>query len=214
MLRALTIVWIVILAAFIGLAIRASTGNVLPLDLSLARAVQDLPSPASLMFKTTNWLGDGIPLATVTLGAAAVLQIRRCSGRAVLMLFTFIARLGDVIVKVIVSEPRPSSHLVHVEIAPDNLSFPSGHVVGITLVFGLLVLFLPGMRLSKPVTVALQAIALFFIAVVGLGRISVGAHWPSDVAGGYLYAALFLIPVVIGMRLRKHDGRQSASSVG
>ena len=109
MLRALTIVWIFILAAFIGLAIRASTGNVLPLDLSLARAVQDLPSPASLMFKTTNWLGDGIPLATVTLGAAAVLQIRRCSGRAVLMLFTFIARLGDVIVKVIVSEPRPSS---------------------------------------------------------------------------------------------------------
>ena len=52
------------------------------------------------------------------------------------MLFTFIARLGDVIVKVATSESRTSPELIRVEGTVDRLSFLSGLVVGVTLVFG------------------------------------------------------------------------------
>ena len=123
------------------------------------------------------------------------------------MLFTFIARLGDVIVKVATSESRTSPELIRVEGTVDRLSFLSGLVVGVTLVFGLLLILAPRLRLSPAVRTVLQVVSLLLIASVGLGRIFVGAHWPTDVLGGYLYAALFLIPVLAwqGTRLSNEE---------
>ena len=40
-----------------------------------------------------------------------------------------------------------------------------------------------------------QSNCVVIIAIVGFGRIFVGAHWPSDVLGGYLYGSLFLIVI-------------------
>ena len=194
--------WLAVLVSFVGLAIRAGQGSVLPLDVTLARAVQDLPSFLEPIFHVTNWTGDGVPLATVTIISAAALQASHCTRGALLMLSMFLARSGDVVVKHVVAEPRPSPALIHVEWPFDRLSFPSGHVVGVTLVFGLLLILVPRLCIPNLIKTVTRAIAILFIGTVGLGRIFVGAHWPTDVLGGYLYAALFLIPVLAWHRTR------------
>jgi undecaprenyl-diphosphatase len=205
MSKSAAIAWCVCLLAlvgFVGGAIRASSGEVLPLDVSVARDVQSLPGWLAAFFDFENWLGDTVPLAIVTFVAAAVLLQRRRSLEAVLMLASFLPRIGDVLVKRIVDEPRPSSDLVSVRFPHDELSFPSGHVIGVTLVFGMLAMFAPAMTQSRAVSRCIQAACLLFVLTIWLARVWVGAHWPSDTLGGYVYAAMFLIPVAVVYRGR------------
>jgi undecaprenyl-diphosphatase len=55
---------------------------------------------------------------------------------------------------------------------------------------------------SRYVVFAIRAVCLFFVATVGLARVWLGAHWPSDTLGGYIYASLFLIPALVWLERR------------
>jgi hypothetical protein len=58
-MRQIATVWLALLACFIALALRASTDEVLGIDVTLERWVQSLPSVAGDVFSLPNWLGDG-----------------------------------------------------------------------------------------------------------------------------------------------------------
>ena len=126
--------------------------------------------------------------------------MRRCPEGAVLIALTYVPRFANDFVKELVSEPRPDASLVYVGFPHDNLSFPSGHVVGITLVFVLAFAFAPRMSGSSLVVAAIRVFCVAFVGCVGLARIWLGAHWPSDALGGYIYASLFLIPALAWAR--------------
>jgi len=88
---------------------------------------------------------------------------------------------------------RPAGFNLHVARDFSGYGFPSGHVYSDVLVFGVLAFVAPllfGRLLGSGVRVACLAI----IVLAGPARMVVGAHWPSDVAGGYLwgFAALCL----------------------
>src|SRR5262249_53661201 len=116
----LALVWLTALLAFIALAIRASTADVLSVDVSIARRVQALPGWLGVWFDFENWLGATVPLAAVTFVAAAALSRRGQKLEALVMLATFLPRIGDTLVKKLVAEPRPSSSLIHVQFPHDN----------------------------------------------------------------------------------------------
>ena len=72
-----------------------------------------------------------------------------------------------------------------------SYSFPSGHAYSSFLVYGLLIfLVLRHMRSANkwPIIAGLTA----FILMIGISRVYLGAHFPSDVIGGWLVAALVL----------------------
>lgn len=65
----------------------------------------------------------------------------------------------------------------------DGYSFPSGHAMGATVIFGLSALALG--HVFKMARVGIWAGAVLVIAVIGLSRIYLGVHWPTDVVGGF-----------------------------
>jgi len=192
--RVWLVVWLVALAAFIALALRASTDNVWSIDLSLAQRIQDGPGILGPPSDLANWLGSTLPLALITVAAALGLLARRLPVESTLLLATFLPRAADLAVKHLVGEARPTADLVRVSSMPDSPGFPSGHVVGVVVVFALLYVLAPRLLRSPLPALALRAAGVLFIAIIGIARVWAGAHWPSDVLGGYLFALLYLAP--------------------
>jgi membrane-associated phospholipid phosphatase len=75
-----------------------------------------------------------------------------------------------------------------------SFGFPSGHVVGTTVVFGLTFLLAGRFFRDGAFVLATRAVCAFMVVSVGPARVWSGAHWPTDVLGGYLLALIFLIP--------------------
>jgi undecaprenyl-diphosphatase len=85
-----------------------------------------------------------------------------------------------------------------------NQSFPSGHSMGAVIGYGLIVfvmILLVGNR-----TVRVVAITVFTVVVllVGYSRIYLGAHYFSDVMGGYAAGAAWLAAWVAFMQTLRH----------
>ncbi|MGW0876217.1 phosphatase PAP2 family protein [Streptomyces sp. NPDC002740] len=80
-------------------------------------------------------------------------------------------------------------------------AYPSGHALTATVVFGLLLWLLHRHGVPPVVWRTALAVAVVSVAGVGLTRIWLGVHWPSDVLGGWLLGAL-LVTVAIAAHRR------------
>jgi undecaprenyl-diphosphatase len=184
------------LALFAVLAIFAHEYAYFAWDLRLARAIQsvDLPGWAELM-RWASLFGNGATPWGLTIVTALLFLAwrRRSEGFGVLLSAaggSFINR----ILKLLVGRPRPSAELVGFEYRSDELSFPSGHVTFYVCFFGFL-FFVAYALLSRGSRVRRVALVLLPLPVllVGLSRVALRAHWPSDVLGACLLSGVWLV---------------------
>ncbi|ONH25866.1 bifunctional DedA family/phosphatase PAP2 family protein [Pseudofrankia asymbiotica] len=92
-----------------------------------------------------------------------------------------------------VARPRPPRALWLVQ--PGGYAFPSGHTAMATIGYGLaavLLLRILSGRRSRVAAVAAGALATVLAIAVGLSRVYLGVHWPSDVAGGWSFGVAWL----------------------
>lgn len=162
-------------------------------DLRAERALQSVPGIFGFM-RFVSLAGDGWTPFALT-GAAALiffLRGRRSEGFGVF----FSAAGGSLIArlfKVAVARPRPAADLVRVITEGDSLSFPSGHVMFYVTYFGFLFFvayaLLPRGSLARRLALCVTALP---VLLIGLSRVYLGRHWPSDTLGAYLLGGLWL----------------------
>ena len=137
--------------------------------------------------------------ATLGLGllVSALLAARREFPKASLLVGTVIfERLSVDGLKLLIGRPRPDLDLPFM---PGSASFPSGHSANSMAVFVAVALIAvpPAWRRSA------LAAAIGLSILVGLTRIILGVHWPSDVVGGW---ALGLLIVGLALTIGRRSG--------
>ena len=107
----------------------------------------------------------------------------------------FVMVLGPLF-KVLADRPRPPIDLVRLTEPLAGSGFPSGHTFQSTLVFGAMIYLASLLIRRRWLRWTVQGTFIALILGVGVSRVYLGAHWPSDVAGGYIIATLVLVAVV------------------
>ncbi|WP_337062715.1 phosphatase PAP2 family protein [Kineococcus sp. G2] len=117
-----------------------------------------------------------------------------------------LAAVASPVLKVLVGRVRPA--LDAGLTSADGGAFPSGHAfASATVVLGTLVLLLPPAR-SWARLAARAAAGALLLLLVGADRVWLGAHWPTDVLGGWLMAAaLVALAAALAARGRPATGR-------
>lgn len=92
------------------------------------------------------------------------------------------------IVKIIIRRPRPE----YMTVVEKTFSYPSGHTMASTTLYGILLYLLLKSNLKKTYKIVFGTILSILPLLVGISRIYLGAHFFTDVFGGYLLSGLIL----------------------
>jgi undecaprenyl-diphosphatase len=151
----------------------------------------------------TDWVWDPWTMRLLCAAVAVWLAWRYAARWTALWLVTACA-VGTLVqqaLKAAVGRARP--------VFPDPVdsahyaAFPSGHAMTATVVCGLLLWLLHRRGVGRAVWYTALALAGICVLGVGLTRVWLGVHWPTDVLGGWLLGAL-----VVALAVRVHRARR------
>ncbi|HEV2035224.1 MAG TPA: phosphatase PAP2 family protein [Candidatus Dormibacteraeota bacterium] len=174
-----------------------------PLDDSIDRSIQSVDwGPLTLTFPFFSWLGGpgGIYMQVVVILLVLLLNRRALP----LALASLVGGLSYLAIVNLVHRPRPTTaQILRVTEHPGSTSFPSGHLIFITISVAVLMLCLGHRYLPKWARPIGWALVAAIVLAVGLDRIYVGAHWPSDVLAGASIATAW-VALVTSVRWLSH----------
>ncbi|MFW0785447.1 phosphatase PAP2 family protein [Gordonia sp. CPCC 206044] len=139
--------------------------------------------------------GNTLVLTTVVVVAVIGLVVYRAHTEAVLVAAGsaggFVAMVG---LKHLFARPRPPVDDRLLDI--DSYSFPSGHAMMSTIVFGLLALAAYRLSIWVREHALVLVIAPVWAIAIGCTRVYLGVHWTTDVLAGWLLGALWVAACV------------------
>lgn len=160
-----------------------------PVDQAIFKSLSGASSGIRDFMGLVTHLGD-FELLTALAVIASLALARRWPNHALYLFATFAGSVVlSQITKQIVGRARPPAWLlVHLG---DSPSFPSGHAIQSLALYGAAALIATKVASRKVGTVA-KGVALVLVLAIGLSRVVVGAHYPTDVVFGWLLAGAWL----------------------
>lgn len=187
-----------LLLAFFVVAGLVADGTTKPLDERIMLAFRnagDLSDPVG-----PAWFEEAVRDFTA-LGSTTVLSLlvicvttffaltRRARVALTVLACTLAGTAVSSLAKLMFARPRPD--LVPHSVEVYTASFPSGHALMSTVVYLTLAVLVARTQADLHVRAAIMAFAVVIALLVGISRIYLGVHWPSDVLAGWCLGALW-----------------------
>lgn len=133
-------------------------------------------------------LGSTLVLSLVVLTVVGFLLFMRHWRVAI---FTFAASVSGQLVSHLLKEAfgRPRPDLIPHEVAVFTHSFPSGHAMMSAVVYLTLASLAARLMHRRHMKVYVLSVAIVFTILIGVSRVYLGVHWPSDVLAGWMIGA-------------------------
>lgn len=183
------------LVLFVLLTILMVTGNLQWFDDPIREWVYSIRNPAlTEVLKVITYMGNW---QTITLLCIVLLLFRKTRLRygVPVSAGAIFVTIFNRIIKLIFKRPRPEESLHLIE--EGGYSFTSGHSITSMVVFGLLIyLVRKYVKNRKAANILIAALAVPWI-FIGLSRIYMGVHFPSDVLAGWALGAAVLIGIIV-----------------
>jgi undecaprenyl-diphosphatase len=204
---------IVALLGFVWLAEEVFEGSATRFDAYVRTWVHSYASPALTSAMVAVSLLGSIVLVVVFIVALVVFMHLKWRRAACWLFFSMAGALAlDLTLKYAFHRPRPTPFFGSL---PNSYSFPSGHALFSFCIYGVLAGLLDTRIRSGAIRVIVYALAVGLIGAIGLSRIYLGVHYPTDVIAGYLAAAVWVSSLMVADRLhsrRKRFGAPANSS--
>ena len=172
------------------------------------------PDALVAVMKALTYLGSGVFLGLVALGAAIALVRRGLPATAAFVATAFVAsELVDQALKAAFRRARPELENPFLRLT--TYSFPSGHAFAATATYGALAIVI-ATTVPRAHRATVFACAAVVIATVAASRVILGVHYLFDVLAGVAggIALLSLLLLVFSDRGRGGARKQQAERVG
>lgn len=194
-----------LVVAFLGLANEMREGELDAFDTHILQSLRQPGQPHLALGPI--WLQESLrdvtALGSVTLivlimliAALALVWHDRKRQAAVLVLLVPLSFLSNALIKALYGRPRPG--FVLAGMTSFSNSFPSGHTTVSTAAYLVLAVVLASLETRRNRRVLVMAIAGGICILIGLSRVYLGMHWPSDVVAGWMlgsFWALLSVPL-------------------
>lgn len=186
-------------------------GDTAHFDNAVRESVHSLVTPfLTQLMIVFSFLGSALFLTVLGIAIFAFLLYIKWKRDAVIFL---IANAGELMLnlglKAFYQRARPEPFFEYA--LPSSYSFPSGHALGSFCFYGILAWIVVRNAEHAGSKWAAAIAAAVMIFAIGLSRIYLGVHYPSDVVAGYLAATVWTLTVIFADRsLLKHRKRSDA----
>ena len=146
----------------------------------------------NLMLNITNLGNPEFVVVLVTISFSLLLWHKRFWAAQILFLTCLGALILNQGLKLIFAKPRPQ--LWTPLIVEHSYSFPSGHALGSSVLYGFLAVVLA--REYPHYRIGIYSMTILLVGSIGLSRLFLGVHYPTDIIAGDAVGLLWLITCV------------------
>lgn len=205
---------------FVGLSEEILEGEELAFDSAILLAMRNAADVADPV--GPYWVEEAMRDFT-GLGGAGLLTLLTLviviyfwmQGNNKMALYVLVAVAGGVILSIVLKDffQRPRPQLVPHGSYTVTASFPSGHSMLSAVVFLTLGALIARMQKKQRLRIFVICVAALITFLVGVSRIYLGVHWPTDVLAGWTAGAAWaLLCMVVARWLQKRGAVESSGS--
>lgn len=191
---AITTLAFLILALFVKIDF---THGPFPFDRPIQTWAFHLQSSSGLTYffsHMTNIFGDKGGIIVAVLLALVLYLLFKQKEATIWFAATVVLSLAlNTVIKVIIGRERPDIHRLAAFANEAGKSFPSGHSIFATIIFGSIFFICLGKLKNRSSKILLGILCIILIALIMFSRIFVGVHYPSDTIGGFLEGISILL---------------------
>jgi undecaprenyl-diphosphatase len=160
-------------------------------DGAIRMAVHDWTSPGlTWLFETLSAIGSVATNFTMTAVVALMHYVLGQRWSAVHLIGVMgAAVILSNLIKIVIARGRPESFF---GVSPETYSFPSGHALFSGCFYGFFALFLTSRLPQAWQRMTVITLTILLVAGIGLSRVYLGVHYPTDVIAGFALAAIIL----------------------
>ena len=139
-------------------------------------------------FKNVTFWGSAVPLISICIVSFIVLKNKKIA--ALILANLTISTALNLLLKNVIRRDRPIGYRL---IEESGFSFPSGHSMASMAFYGLIIYFVIRFVKNRALKIFLSIMLSLLIILIGMSRIYLGVHYPSDVFAGFVFTVAYLI---------------------